>query len=266
MKPNPKGPQKPAESSLDPGSRRKIFTFLGLLLLVMVWQIASMIAGRLAVAAPLETFRALLGLVSSGEFQRHFWISLRRILAGILIGGMAGFVLGILAGLKKEVRHLLEPLRWTAMSIPPVTVLVLAMLMLGLGSVMVVFVASVLLAPIIYINTVKGMDLVDRRLVELAGIYRFPVWMRIRHVYIPALGAPLAAGMIQVVCSGVRVVVLAELMGAGRGMGAALSDAGTNLDIPTLFAWILLSVLLVAVFEYLVLRPVQHYMERWNRP
>ena len=85
-------------------------------------------------------------------------------------------------------------------------------------------------------------------------------------MYIPALGAPLAAGMIQVVCSGVRGVVLAELMGAGRGMGAALSDAGTNLDIPTLFAWSLLSVLLVAVFEYLVLRPVQHYMERWNRP
>jgi len=107
-----------------------------------------------------------------------------------------------------------------SMSIPPITVVVIAMLWLGVGSGLVVCFASVMLAPIVYVNTIKGFDLVDDRLLEMATLYRFSLSMRVRRVYIPALTVPLSAAAVQVVCNAVRVKLLAEVIGSNNGMGA----------------------------------------------
>ena len=245
--------------------RRRLLACVGAALLIGAWQIVAMVSGSLALASPAQTLLALGALVRSPDFNANFWISLARIAAALAVGGFAGFALGIAAGLNRDLHDLLEPLRWVTMSVPPVTVLVLGMLFLGAGSAMVVAFASLLIAPAVYVNTVKGMELVDKPLAEMARAFRFPFSMRLRHLYIPALSAPLAAAMIQVVCSAVRVVILAEVMGAAEGIGAAVARSGSSLEIPTLYAWVLLSIGLVAAFEYLLLRPVQERLLRWTR-
>ncbi|MFP4580700.1 MAG: ABC transporter permease [Candidatus Sumerlaeia bacterium] len=264
----PKSPNKsdaPAAST-SPVCRRNIGVFIGLVLLFGIWAVGAHISGHIAMASPSETFRALGKLVLSPSFHEHFWISLMRIMVSIAAAGAIGFALGIAAGLNDDIHNILEPLRWTAMSIPPVSLLVLAMLFMGAGTQMVVVFAGIILSPIIYINTVKGMQLVDRDMIEVARLYRFPLLMRIVHLYIPAVAAPLLAGMVQVVCSGVRVVILAELVGTSEGIGAEIQAANINLNMPVLYAWIFLSVAIVAGFEYLLLRPLQNHLLKWNRP
>jgi NitT/TauT family transport system permease protein len=247
-------------------NRRNLLTLAGLGALFLLWELGARLTHNIAVASPAEAFSALGRLLVSRSFHENFWISLWRILAGVGIGGTIGFVLGVGAGIRPELRWFLEPFRWTAMSIPPISLLVLVMLFFGLDTPMVIVFASILLSPIIYINTVKGMELVDRELEELARVCRFPLLMRVRHLYAPALTAPLLAGMAQVLSGGVRVVVLAELVGSGRGVGAAIHSANSNLNMPVLYAWIFLSVGIVAVFEWLLLRPLQNHLLRWNRP
>ena len=239
--------------------------FLGCVLILGIWQIASIFTHNIAIASPMETLKALLILAGTPDFYRHFLISLERILLGIFIGGLIGFCLGIFAGLYEDIRNLLEPVRWVAMSIPPITVLVVVMLWLGMGTKMVISMAAFLLAPIIYVNTVAGMQLVDKNLVNLAKVYKFSFGSRIVNLYIPALTAPLIAGMVQIVCSGIRVVVLAEVMGSVDGIGAAVAESGNSLEIPVLFAWVLLCVLLVAFFQYLLLSPIEKYLLKWKR-
>ena len=248
------------------GKSSGLYVAAGILFVLLLWQGLSLLAGDLAIAPPAAAFKALFRMMGTPVFQRHFLTSVWRILLAIFLGGLAGFSLGIIAGLNRRLYLFLEPLRWTLMSVPPVTILVLAMLWLGLGGRMVVTFASLLLSPVIYVNTVKGMRLVEKSLVEMSAFYRFSLTMRLRHVYIPALTAPLLAGMAQVVCGGVRVIVLAEVLGAGLGMGAAIADASSGLDTPVLFAWIFVSVCFVAVIEYLILRPLQARMLRWNQP
>ncbi len=238
---------------------------LGVLLLLVGWHISTQQLGELIMATPAQAFEAMLHLLADDSAQAHLWLSVQRMLQGILLGCGLGFLLGLVAGFYAWVRFLLAPLRWILMSVPPVVLVVLAMLWFGLGSQMVVFIASVLLAPGIYINTEKAVRMIDPKLLEMARVYRLSTLQRLFNLYIPAIAAPLTAAMLIALCNGVRIVVLAEVLGSEQGIGYALSAARSNFDSQELYGWVLIILSLVAVMEWLVLQPLQHYLTRWQK-
>jgi NitT/TauT family transport system permease protein len=230
-----------------------------------LWQAASMRMHSLVIASPMETLHALIALAGSRDFyQNHFLTSFKRMFAGIFIGTIAGILLGIAAGVNQDLKHFLEPFFWVLMGIPAVVVVVVAMLWLGMGSSMVVFIASLLLTPVVYINTARGIEAVDPKLKEVTAIYRFSWWMRIRHFYLMSVAAPVGAALAIVVGNGVRIVILAEVMGADGGIGFVLSRARTCLEIPDLYACVLLSLIIVFVFEMLLIRPLENSLTHWR--
>ena len=244
--------------------RDRLFAALGFLLLLGGWQLLALFTHDILVASPAQAVSALGEMIQTAHFRQHFWVTLKRIFSGILFGGASGFALGITAGLNRDIRNLLNPFRWIMLSISPVVVVVVAMLWFGMGSTMVVFIASVLILPIVYVNTVKGIEMVDATLVEMAHLYRFSLFMRILDLYTPAIIGPLSAAMVLVICMGVRVVLLAELMGANDGIGYAVGATRTNLDTPGLFAWIMVSLGMVSVLEFCLLRPVEKHFRKWQ--
>lgn len=246
-------------------SRKALFSFLGLALLVGLWQTAAMVMSRLIISSPIDAGQALSRMISDPVFVwDHFLITLQRVLSGVLLGSAAGFSLGIIAGLYQEVKYMLEPLRWLLMSIPAVVVVVVAMLWFGMGSTMVIVISSVFLTPVVYVSTVKGMEELDDNILEMAQVYRFPFLMKIKNIYLPSITAPLCSALVLVVCNGVRVAILAEVMGANEGIGFRLAYARVNLDIPDVFSCVLLCLVLVGGLEFLLLRPLQNYLLRWR--
>jgi NitT/TauT family transport system permease protein len=215
-------------------------------------------------ASPYEAFSSLYEIIGTERFQSYVWITTQRIFMGIFWGGLAGFILGLLAGLKEDIKNMLEPMRWTLMSVPPVVVVVIAMLWFGMGSTMVVFIAGLIILPVVYVNTVKGIEMVDEGLLEMASIYKLSVWLRLKHIYIPAITGPLIAAMVLATGMGVRAVILAEVLGASEGVGYAISIASATLEIPELFAYVIVGFFIIGITELLILRPIQNYVLRWK--
>lgn len=245
-------------------NRERLLTGVGFLLLLLGWQILSCNMHEIILASPLQTVRALGNMLGSSYFNEHFLITLKRISFGIVLGGLAGFMLGLVGGLNRSVRCLLEPLRWLIMSVPPVIVVVLGMLWFGMGSTMTIFIISVMVAPTVYVNTVRGIEMVDSTLVEVSHLYKFSPFMLIRDVYTPAIIGPLSAALVMITCQGARVVIMAELLGANDGIGHALGVARSNLEIPQLFAWVLTSLAIVAAFEFVFFKLVRTFFLRWK--
>lgn len=239
---------------------------IGVVLLLLAWEIAARIMGPMLMAGPWEALRSIGLLLNDYDFWLHVKDSLTRIFVGVSIGCLIGFVLGILAGQNASLRGLLEPLRWLLMAIPPVVVVVLAMLWFGLGSSMVIFITILMMAPGMYVNTVKGMRMIDINLLEMAQVYRYNHWQKFRHIYLPALAAPLTAALLIAACGGVRLVVMAEVLGAESGVGYALANARSTFDSGRLYAWVLLILALVALLEFLLLQPIQRRLTRWQEP
>jgi len=260
----PAEPKAPALRPASPTSWR--WSALGVVLILLGWEIAARAMGPMLMASPLQALGAVADLSRDPGFWEHSRASLLRIAAGVGTGCLIGFFLGVLAGHDARLRGLLEPLRWLLMAIPPVVVVVLAMLWFGLGSGMVIFITILMMAPGMYVNTVKGMRMIDQGLLEMGHVYRFSAWMRLRHIYLPALAAPLTAALLIATCGGVRLVVMAEVLGAESGVGYALANARSTFDSGRLYAWVLLILGLVALLEFLLLQPIQRRLTRWQEP
>ena len=183
---------------------------------------------------------------------------------GLGMAIVAGICLGIAAGLYRPVRLILEPFRWIFTSIPAVVVVMVAMLWFGMGTRMVVSIAATMLTPIIYVGVVEGMAAMDKELLEMAAVYRFSTAMRIRHIQLMAIAAPLVSSLVIATGNSVRIVILAEVLGAIQGLGRGLAEARTNLDTPQLYAYVLLSLLIVGLVESGIVRPLQRFSEKWR--
>lgn len=245
--------------------RKIVLTSFGFFTLLSVWHYYASSVNPLVVASPYDTIISLFDIFTYKESLESFFITLKRMFLGILIGGSLGFILGIIAGINKDIQNFLEPLRWLFMSISPVIVVIFAMLWFGLGTQMVIFLTIIILSPIIYINTIKGINYIDKGLLEMAEIYKFSLYIKITKIYMPAIIAPLSAAIITVVSNSARVIILAEVLGANEGIGQEISNARSNLEIPELFAWVFISLLIVAILEYLILKPTERYLTRWKR-
>lgn len=246
-------------------SKQFLFSFLGILLLLVLWQITSMLMSEIMIASPLQSFASLFEMFARERFWEATWITAQRMFSGVLIGGFVGFVLGIMAGLNTNIKNLLEPMRWMIMSISPVIVVGIAMMWFGMGTPMVVFIASALLSPIVYVNTIMGITMVDEKVIEMANVYKFSLLQKLKHIYIPALVGPLSAAMTIVVTVGMRIIVLAEVMGTNSGIGYEFSFARTEMNTPEIFAWVVVTLVFIGIAEYLIFKPMENYLLRWKK-
>ncbi len=237
---------------------------LGLLTLLVLWQFLAMSLSPMILATPSQTFARLMVLLLTEDFWQTLLISLSRLAIALVLTCFIGFSLGIIAGRRSWLKHYLAPFRWLLMSVPPVIVVLLSMLWFGMGSVMVVFITAILLAPVVYINTQKNIEQIDSHWLELAKVYQFSLWQKLIKIYLPAIAPPLCATLTQVACSGVRIVVLAEVLGAHQGLGYQLANANSSFDTAQLYAWVVVSLLLVAVLELIVLKPIQKHLFAWR--
>ena len=237
---------------------------LSLISLLGLWQLLANQLNAMILASPWQTLMKLSELTLTAEFWQQLLVTLKRLLYALSIACSIGFILGLIAGRHAWLKFYLTPFRWLLMSVPPIIVVLLAMLWFGMGSTMVVFITVLLLAPTIYINTQKSVEQIDNQWFELAQVYQFSWYQRLSKIYIPAISGPLCATLIIVCCSGVRIVVLAEVLGAHQGVGYELANASSNFDTAELYAWVTVSLSIVALMELVLLKPIQYYLLRWR--
>nr|MCR4942568.1 ABC transporter permease subunit [Campylobacter sp.] len=95
--------------------------------------------------------------------------------------------------------------------------------------------------------------------------YKLGLNKKIRYLYIPAL-TPFVLGALSMAFSlGVKVVVLAELLGANDGIGARIADARVMLDTTNVLAYVVLIIALIALLDYFIIKPLEILLMPWRR-
>lgn len=245
-------------------SPHRCWSAAGVLLLLLVWQGLALTTHTAIVASPADTLAALSQLAASGQLGQALTTTLRRLLLALALGSMLGFGLGLAAGYSRACRALLEPVRWAAMTLPTVFVAILGLLWFGMGDRQVIFLVTILVTPLIYVSTLSGFDTLDSQLIEMGRVYRFSRWQFFTDIYLPGISSQVITGLTLAAGTGVRAVLMAELLGAADGIGQSFNRAWTFLKTPELFAWMLASLLLMALLEFAILKPLRCRITRWQ--
>jgi NitT/TauT family transport system permease protein len=153
---------KTIQNSINSWYRSRAFYIgLSILAMLLIWELLSMLFSQIVIASPLATFQALGTLLTDGELWTQFGYSLGRLLIGLGAGAVFGITMGILAGANYRLRFFLEPMRWTISTVPVIVLAVLAMLWFGIGSLQALFLTGVITTPIVYVNTLEGLQAAD---------------------------------------------------------------------------------------------------------
>ncbi|CFX45072.1 MetI-like domain [Syntrophomonas zehnderi OL-4] len=243
-------------------SSSKVYYFCGVGLLVLGWQFLSMVYGAVLVPSPADTLRAIGLLIKTGELGENLLITFRRQICGLSLGIMCGFLSGFLAGCFQRLEWLMQPLISFLLAVPAIIFVTMAMVWLGMGDKMTVFLVALLVFPIMHINTMEGIKTIDRALLEMAQVYRLPLLQKVKKIYLPGMKHGLIAGFSLAMASSIRLTIMAEMLGAREGMGQRVAITRAYLETDQLFAWVLVLLTILISLEFIIIRPLKRSVNR----
>ena len=225
-----------------------------ILLWLGIWQItATFIHNPIMLVGPIAALQTLWGLLPSSDFWISIYQSFLRISIGFLTAFMIGLLLGSLAYHIPFVKELLEPPMLFFKSVPVASFVILALIWAGSRN-LSIFIAFIVVLPVIYVNTISGLESTDQKLLEMAAIFRLPLWKRIRFIYLPALVPYLLSACRTALGMSWKSGVAAEVIGLpDHSIGERLYLSKIYLETADLFAWTLVIITISALFERIVL-------------
>ena len=201
---------------------------------IAVWS-AAVAVGKIGLPSPAQVLARAIELCQSGQLLADLLASLGRVLAGFALGVALAVPVGFLMGWYSTARGLIEPFVQFFRMIPPLAVIPLAIVTMGIGEapkVFVIFLAAFLSSVI---ATFQGVIAVDKTLINAARVLGAGDGAIFRRVIIPASTPFILVGMRIGLGSAWATVVAAELIAAQSGLGFRMQQAELYYDLATIF-------------------------------
>lgn len=202
---------------------------------------------------PAEVLVRGVELARSGQLWTDTWASLRRVLTGFALGTVAAIPVGFLMGWYAPVRAVLDPWIQFFRMIPPLAIIPLAIVLLGIDEgprIFVIFLAS-FLANVV--SAYQGVVSVDRTLINAARVLGAKDGTIFLRVVVPASTPFLLVGMRIGLGAAWATVVAAELIAAQDGLGRSMQKAQLYYQIDTIFVGLVMIGLLGLAMDRLLL-------------
>ncbi len=221
---------------------------------LIVWEVADhVIDNRLVLAGPIRTLQALGEQVVKSGFWAICAASFVRIAAGFLLSFVCGLALAVVSYRFRVVRAFVDPVISLLRTIPVVSFMIMLLIWVG-NQLLTVYLAFLIVLPLIYTNTLTGLESVDRQMLEMARTYGMSKWRTFMYIYRPALMPFLTSSCKISLGMSWKSGVMAEVLATPKpSIGKEMSTARTFLDTPDLFAWTVVVMILSVVFEKLFL-------------
>lgn len=189
---------------------------------VLLWWIAVSAAGVSSdfLPSPLAVLRRAVVLVyepvGAGALATHVLASLTRLLSGFGLAVLVGIPLGLVMGSVRPVRWIVAPIFELFRYVPPIAWAPFAMLWFGAGNVSQAFVIFTAAFPPILMNTFRGVQLVDDRLLAAARSLGARPHVIMAEVAFPSALPIIATGLRIGLAGGWMALIAAEIV-AGSG-------------------------------------------------
>jgi NitT/TauT family transport system permease protein len=190
-------------------------------------------------------------------------VTLARVIGALI----ASFVLGLAAAMamyrSKVLDDYLHPMIRILMAVPVVSWILFAVLWFPGVEFRIGFVLVVVCGPVFLVDTLDAMRNVPRELRQMMRSFRPTTWQFFVKLMLPAIVPTIFTSWKVNISLAIRVVTIAELVGAVTGIGHQLSVAQELFSVADVFAWTIVLVALLFLLEGAVAR-VEHRLLRWR--
>ncbi|MFO1028160.1 MAG: ABC transporter permease [Acetobacteraceae bacterium] len=222
--------------------------------LVLLWQAAASagLIRTLFLPAPLSIGKALWSLTISGVLWQNLSVSLLRLGIGWGVGTVLGIAMGLAVGLSSALRSPVMAVVAALFPIPKIALVPLFIIWFGIGegSKIVTLAAGVFFPTVI--ATAGGVDNVPRGLIRMGQSFGLSHAAIVAKIVLPASLPAVLSGFRVSASIAIVLLVAAEMIGAERGIGAFVLQAGNLYDTDNLLAGIVVLSLLGLVVSWVI--------------
>ncbi len=201
--------------------------------------------------SPLSVIKQLFSLIRQEGFFGILSFTFGKVVKGFLYGFSLGTLLAFLASKSKIAEALLWPYMITVKSVPVASFVILALLWISSAN-LSVFISFLMVLPIVYTNVLTGCKSVDKKMVQMAEVFKLSYRKRFLYILLPAVKPFMLSASSVSFGLAWKSGVAAELIGQPEGsVGEALYYSKIYLQTEELFALTLMLIVISVCFEKL---------------
>ena len=201
---------------------------------------------------PSRVVAKLVEMAGNGELIEHLGATIRRILIGIVFGGVPGLLLGMLMGWSRRARIVVDPFVAAFHPVPKISSLPLIMIVFGIGFFSKALVIALSAFFPMLISAMAGVRQIHPVYFEAAQNSGAKKRHILSRVVFPGALPFILAGVRLALNTALSLSIAIELLLADRGLGSLIWLAWQTLRIEQLYAAITLTALLGIAFRAIV--------------
>jgi NitT/TauT family transport system permease protein/taurine transport system permease protein len=228
----------------------------GLLAVLVSWELAALwISDPVTLPTVQETVRETIEkLTVPYPAQGHTLvvnalISTGRILAGFLLGTLAGLILGGAMASVRVVRDLIDPILQVTRPLPPIAFIPLLVVWFGIGEASKIALIFFGVLPIVTIATLSAIDAVPAELLQASRSLGASPLHTLLHVRFRSAVPGVITGLRLAMGGAWTSIIAAEMIAATGGVGFLILQAGNYLQTSLIFSGIAFIAVLGFVFD-----------------
>jgi NitT/TauT family transport system permease protein len=238
-------------------------TFVSLLVFAICWETLSHLAPYLgippfAIPSFVKIAKSLADITPIDVV-----VTLARVVAALIVSFVLGVAMAMAMYRSEALDNYLHPMIRILMAVPVVSWILFAVLWFPGVEFRIGFVLVVVCGPVFLVDTLDAMRSVPRELRHMIQSFRPTTFDFFRKLMLPAIVPTIFTSWKVNISLAIRVVTIAELVGAVTGIGHQLSVAEELFSVSDVFAWTLVLVVLLFLLEAVVAR-VEKRLLRWR--
>ncbi|WP_426144559.1 nitrate ABC transporter permease [Polaromonas sp. DSR2-3-2] len=235
---------------------------LGLALLVAIWEVVS-IATKASIPSPKDTFLQAVVLFSDPFYRNgpndqgvgwNVLSSLKRVAMGFGLAAIVGIPVGFLIGRFTFLSHMFNPLISLMRPVSPLAWLPIGLLVFkgaDPAAIWTIFICSIW--PMI-INTAVGVQRVPQDYMNVARVLNLSEWKIVTKILFPSVLPYMLTGVRLAVGTAWLVIVAAEMLTGGVGIGFWVWDEWNNLNVKNIIIAIFVIGIVGLMLEYALIK------------
>lgn len=241
---------------------RVIPPVLGLALLVGIWALVT-ITSNSSIPSPAETFKQALDVFSDPFYRKgpndqgvgwNVLMSLERVALGFGLAAAVGIPAGFLIGRFEFLSRMFNPLISLLRPVSPLAWLPIGLLVFkgaNPAAIWTIFICSIW--PMV-INTAVGVQRVPQDYMNVARVLKLSEWKILTKILFPAVLPYMLTGVRLAVGTAWLVIVAAEMLTGGVGIGFWVWDEWNNLNVKNIIIAIFVIGIVGLVLEFALIK------------
>jgi NitT/TauT family transport system permease protein len=253
--------EEPRRSVIGSGFPRE--AIVSLLVFAVLWEALSRAAPTLGIPGFAVPSWVRIGQSMATITVLDAAVTLARVIGALVGSFVIGLGVAILMYVSESLERYVRPFIRLLMAVPVVSWILFAILWFRGVEFRIAFVLIVVCAPVFVVDTLDAMRGVSRDLRQMMRSFRPTPLQFFGKLMIPAIMPSIFTSWKITLSLAIRVVTIAELVGAVTGIGHRLAVAQELFSVADVFAWTLVLVGLLFLLEALVVR-LEHRVLRWR--